>query len=264
MPTNKYDAVILAGGVSPWLQQVAGTPYRAWAGILGKPMALWIAAALLDSGKVARVLVAGPDIPVPCALPLGVDVITCGATLMDTVDRAVAHLATQRKIIFVTDDIPMLQSAAVQDFVVAAENLQADVCYSIVPRQAVEAAFPAARRTYVKIREGHFTGGNIFLVDPKVMPTVRRQVEEVFARRKNILGLCRWLGFGFILKYILGTATLASLEARVSTLFGFSGRAVITQHASIGMDVDKIEDWRLAEKFLQGQAEEKRGNDGQN
>jgi hypothetical protein len=40
------------------------------------------------------------------------------------------------------------------------------------------------------------------------------------------------------------------VEAKVSTLFGYRGRAVITEYACIGTDLDKAEEWAVAEKYL--------------
>lgn len=245
-----YSAVILAGGESPWLKEVTGTPYRAWAPLKGKPMALYIAEALLQSGKVDKVLILGPKGPFPCVLPEKVEVIAAGATLMSTVRLALDYLGNERPVIFSTDDIPCLTSEAVRDFVERAEQLRAQVCYTVIPKAAVEKDFPLAKRTYVKIKDGKFTGGNIFFVEPLVIPKCCEQVEAVFAKRKDIFSLCKWLGWSFIFKYIIGTLTLEQVEQRASELFGFQGRAVITNYATIGMDVDKIDDWYLAQKFL--------------
>ena len=44
--------------------------------------------------------------------------------------------------------------------------------------------------------------------------------------------------------------SLADVEAKVSALFGYRGRAVITDHACIGTDLDKAEEWAEAEKYL--------------
>ena len=246
-----YNAVILAGGESPWLKEVADTPYRAWAPLKGKPMALYIAEALLQSGKADKVLIVGPRVDHPFSLPEHVEVIAAGDTLMSTVTLALEYLGTQQPVIFTTDDIPCITPAAVKDFVERAEVLGAQVCYTIIPKAAVEKDFPTAHRTYVKIADGKFTGGNVFLVDPRVIPQCRKQVEAVFAKRKDIFALCRWLGWSFIFKYAIGILNLAQVEKRASEIFGFTGRAIITNYAAIGMDVDKIEDWHLAEHYLE-------------
>lgn len=245
-----YSAVILAGGESPWLKEVTGTPYRAWAPLKGKPMALYIADALLKSGKVDKVLILGSTAAIPCSLPEKVEVIEAGDTLMSTVRIALDYLGTERPVIFSTDDIPCLTADAVRDFVEQAEKLHAQVCYTVIPKSAVEKDFPTAKRTYVKIKDEKFTGGNVFLVEPLVIPKCCEQVEAVFAKRKDVFSLCKWLGWSFIFKYIIGTLTLEQVEKRASELFGFKGRAVITNYATIGMDVDKIADWHLAQKFL--------------
>ncbi len=193
-----YSAVILAGGESPWLKEVTGTPYRAWAPLKGKPMALYIADALLKSGKVDKVLILGSTAAIPCSLPEKVEAIEAGDTLMSTVRIALDYLGTERPVIFSTDDIPCLTADAVRDFVEQAEKLHAQVCYTVIPKSAVEKDFPTAKRTYVKIKDEKFTGGNVFLVEPLVIPKCCEQVEAVFAKRKDVFSLCKWLGWSFI------------------------------------------------------------------
>ena len=88
-----YNAVILAGGETSWLKEVAGTPYRAWAPLKGKPIALYIAEALLQSGKAGKVLIVGPQAANPSTLPKNVEVIAAGDTLMSTVTLALEYFA---------------------------------------------------------------------------------------------------------------------------------------------------------------------------
>ena len=50
---------------------------------------------------------------------------------------------------------------------------------------------------------------------------------------------------------LLHRLSLADVEKKVSELFGYRGRAVITDYACIGTDLDKAEEWAEAEKYLQ-------------
>ncbi|MBO6038596.1 MAG: hypothetical protein J6P17_01400 [Acidaminococcaceae bacterium] len=72
----------------------------------------------------------------------------------------------------------------------------------------------------------------------------------MFALRKNPLKLAAWLGVSVIVKLLFRQLSLADVEAKVSALFGYRGRAVITEYACIGTDLDKAEEWPLAEKYL--------------
>ena len=62
--------------------------------------------------------------------------------------------------------------------------------------------------------------------------------------------LANWLGYRFLVRLVLRRLRLQDVEERVSSLFGYRGRAVVTDYASIGTDLDKPEDWAEAEKYL--------------
>ena len=106
------------------------------------------------------------------------------------------------------------------------------------------------RRTFFHLKEGDFTGGNVSLVSVNLFPGCIEKMKEVFALRKNPVKLAAWLGPFFILKMLLHRLSLEDVERKVSELFGYRGRAVITDHACIGTDLDKAEEWAEAEKYL--------------
>ena len=58
------------------------------------------------------------------------------------------------------------------------------------------------------------------------------------------------LGVGFILKFLFHRLTLADVEKRGSLVVGFEVRAIVSDFAEVGMDVDKPADWKLAQKYL--------------
>ena len=132
----------------------------------------------------------------------------------------------------------------------AAEAAEADGVYAIVRKEACLREFPSLRRTFFHLKEGDFTGGNVSLVSVKLFPGCIEKMKEVFALRKNPVKLAAWLGPFFILKMLLHQLSLEDVERKVSELFGYRGRAVITDHACIGTDLDKAEEWAEAEKYL--------------
>ena len=58
------------------------------------------------------------------------------------------------------------------------------------------------------------------------------------------------LGLGFIFKFLFHCLTLDDVEKRGSLVVGFDGKAIVSSFAEVGMDVDKPEDFALAEKYL--------------
>ena len=243
-----YDAIILAGGTSPWLKKLSGTEYRAVAMLGGRPLVSYIIDALLACEAINKITIAGSEKELAeIALPEGVQVAEAGGTMLDTAMAALKAADAVNPVLFVTDDIPLLTPEAVIDFLQRTGNQTADVFYSIIPRSACLEKFPLGKRTYVNFKDGVFTGGNVLLVKPEIVARCKQKAEEVFEKRKNPLKLCGWLGWPFVFKFLLRRLEVKDVEARASELLGFSGKAIITEYAEIGMDVDKESDWRLME-----------------
>ena len=113
-----YNAVILAGGKTPWLQKAVGTNIRARAPLGGRRMVEYIIDALDQSGQIGRIIVAADGSQWEAAvLPQRAELVAVESSSMpETAAAAAALLPANSKILFVCDDIPLLTSAAVQDF----------------------------------------------------------------------------------------------------------------------------------------------------
>ncbi len=247
-----YDAIVLAGGTCPWLKKLSGTEYRAVAMLDGKPLVSYIIEALLACEAINKITISGAKNELAhINLPKDVQIVEAsGGTMLDTTLAAVKATNAVRPVLFVTDDVPLLTSEAVTDFLQKIESHSADVFYPIIPKSVCLRDFPDGKRTYVTFKDGVFTGGNILLVNPAVVAKCKETAEQVFAKRKYPWKLCGWLGWSFVLKFLLHRLKVKDVEARASELLGFKGKAVVTQFAEIGMDVDKEADWYLIKKCL--------------
>jgi hypothetical protein len=148
-------------------------------------------------------------------------------------------------ILLSTADLPLLTPEAIRDFLERCFKVEAELYYPIITRQSIEEKFKGARRTYVRLKEGTFTGGNLALMRADALTPCALKGEKLVKLRKSPLGLARQIGLLFILKFILGRLTLAEAERSFSRLLGVKGTAIITPYPEIGMDVDKPEDWEL-------------------
>ena len=260
---QKYNVIILAGGRAPWLEQVAGTDVRCLARLEGRPIIAYLVDALRASGRVDKILVAAPE-GVEASWPEGVSVCAASQDLPSTASAAVAALGDQGKILFVCDDIPLLQGEDVVDFLQQCEAAPgAALYYPIISREECQRQYPEGKRTYARITEGVFTGGNMMLIDGAVIAQVEQKAREIFLRRKKPVDLCRWLGFGFIIKFLLHWLSKAEVEERVSYLLGFSCKGIISSYPAIGMDIDKISDWQLAAKYLASRSKDDLRKEGE-
>lgn len=233
-------AVILGGGRGDALARRAGVAAKALVPFSGQPLVLYVLRALRACPAVAHIVYVGEAHGVIAAQ--ADQLVPAGRTFVESfsagVAAALAH-APDRAVLVTTADLPWLRADALADFLTAASG--AMLAYPIVRREVAEAQFPEQRRTFVRLKEGRFTGGNLMLLAPEMVPVLLPFVERAYGGRKNPLALARLFGADFIVRLALGRLSLGAIEARAAQLLGLPVRAVITPFASIGADVDKPE-----------------------
>jgi len=240
------NAMILAGAPNNGpLQDCSPAANEALIEINGRPMLDYIVDALNASGRIGRLVIVGPPADFAGRYPAAT-VVESGDSILDNIRRGVEALSTREKILVLTSDIPFLTPEALNDFLARCGEREAEFYYPIVTREVSDARFPGVKRTYVALKDGTFTGGNIFLLDPAIIPRSLAKAEQFIKMRKQPLQLARLLGLGFILKFVTRTLTVTEAEKRVEHLLMLRAAAVITPYAEIGVDVDKPSDLALA------------------
>ncbi|WP_026487059.1 nucleotidyltransferase family protein [Caldanaerobius polysaccharolyticus] len=220
--------------------------------IKDKPMILYVTDALKASGIIDRIVVVGNAAGLS---PLfeGDDCCTVldgGGNMLDNLLLGVRYLGDQDRVLVLTSDIPMITPEAIIDFVEKAKAIGGDFCYPIVKKEVNKEKFPKARRTYARLREGTFTGGNIIYMNPRIIDNLMDMAYEVIENRKRPIKLVRMLGWSFTMKFLLGRLTIPKVEERVSKMLGIDARAVISEYPEIGNDVDKPSDVEMAENYI--------------
>ena len=245
-------ALVLAGRSNAGLlAPVSNAPLEALIEVAGRPMIAYVLEALAGCRAVERIVVVGDEGRLaPAVAGVPARFVAPGQSLVESLRIGIEALAGAERILVLTSDIPLITAEALDDFVLRAEGLDARFFYAVVERSRYEAAFPGSRRTYVRLRDGVFTGGNVFLADAGVARGAVDLVERFYAHRKSPLALARLLGFGTILAFALGRLRVADLERRVSDMVGAPGRAIISRYPEIGFDVDRPEDLAAAETYL--------------
>jgi molybdopterin-guanine dinucleotide biosynthesis protein A len=233
-------AVILGGGRQDALALRAGVAAKALVPFAGQALALYVLSALRACPAVAHIVYVGDADSVIAAQ--ADQLVPPGETFVESFSAgahaALAH-APEHCVLVTTADLPWLRREALDDFLAAASG--AALAYPVVRREVAEAQFPEQRRTFVRLQEGRFTGGNLMLLAPEMVPALLPFVERAYGGRKNPLALARLFGADFIVRLALGRLSLGAIEARATQLLGLPVRAVITPFASIGADVDKPE-----------------------
>ncbi|MCR6545349.1 nucleotidyltransferase family protein [Dehalobacterium formicoaceticum] len=244
------DGIILAGSSK---EDKLGESCKALIDIGGRPMVSYVLDVLKSSPSVKNIVVAGPRMELN-RLFGGIDrttVVSEGESLIDSLMNALEALQPQGNVLIATGDIPLLTREALDDFLKRCSKKLADVYYPIVPKEANERIYPGIKRTYIRFKEGTFTGGNLFLVNPQVVAAAAGKARAFVEKRKSPLALAQLVGWKFLIKFLFHTATLAETEALVSRIFGIKGGVIISPYPEVGIDVDKPSDLTLVRNALE-------------
>lgn len=231
------EAIVLAGGkADDPLAQKFGVASKSLVPHRGRPLVEYTLKALSQAGL--EVIFVGPQAnlnpPPKVSLP------DHGSLIANL--EAGLNATRGDRVLVATGDTPFLSAQAVRWVL---ENApQAGLVYSIIGKETIEQRFANMRRTYARTREGHFTGGNLVIIDKQLFFTALPLLKRALALRKKPLALARMIGFGTLLRALLGQADIASLEAKVSQIIGVPARALITPYAEVGVDIDNEEDLR--------------------
>lgn len=242
------DAVVLAGSNNNGpLKDCSPVLYEALIPIGPKAMVEHVVEALLKARQIRQVLVIGPVAELtPLLSGERVTIANSAGGIMENIEAGLNRLSGESRVLLVTSDIPMLTSQAVDDFLDLCGDMAGDLYYPVISKQVVEERFPSTRRTYVTFKEGVFTGGNLFLINPAVFKRCVENGKKIISLRKSPLGLCKLLGFGFVIKFLLRSLTIAEAEKKVSQLLGMiRGVVVVSKYPEVGVDVDKPGDLEL-------------------
>lgn len=246
------DALVLAGSLNEGALSACSTVrYEALIPIGKKSMVEYVVDALLGSKGIRRIVVVGPERELAVKFAeKNVTVIKPSGDLVQNVVKGIKCLPGASRVLVVTSDIPLLNSKAIDNFLHLCNGFDADLYYPIVPREVVEGRFAESKRTYVNLKEGVFTGGNIFLLNPDVVLRCLPKGQELVNARKSPIKLCRLVGFMFLIRYIMRSVTLKKAQRKVSRLLGIRGQVVISMDPELGIDVDKPSDLDLVNRKL--------------
>jgi len=243
------DAIILAG--EQLIKGLEDAGNKALYRINSKMMIEYVIDAVKAAEDIKKVVVVGPEDKLSRYLYGKVDaVIDSGGNVMENVMAGIKYLKPQGNILICSCDIPLITTEAINDFISRSKTLNADLCYPIVEKAVNDDKYPDMERTYVKIKEGRFTGGNIFYVNPEAVENGLLFADRLVKARKNPLKMARLLSFSFMLHLILGNLEISAVEEKFSRMTGIKARAIVSLFPEVGQDVDKSSDLNTASHYL--------------
>ena len=236
-------SVVLAGGSDADVLAVGGSvPSKALLPIGGRPMAAYVLDAVERCSSVDVTVFVGPtDVTLSDAYDVNVP---GGARLTDSLAFGVgaALAAGADELLVITADVPWVDGAMLERFIAGAragDYASADLVYAVVDSDTATAAFPWQRRTFVKLRDGRFTGGNVVYLTRAGVMALLPVIDRFYRARKNPVALAGLMGLDTLLALVFGTASIARLERRACALLGVEARALVSPDAALAADVDR-------------------------
>lgn len=243
------DAVVLAGGDA---RNLASVPAKGLVPINGRPMVEYVIDALHRCADIDRICVVLPVEYSFADLNSEIGVVVVNGSLPRVIRAGIDFLGSNKPVLVLSADAPLITPEAISDFLDRCSERKAEICYPIIRYGESERRYPGVKRTYARIKEGRFTGGNITLIEPGTITRNMELIEHIYELRKSPLRLFRILGVIFLLRFILGRVSIRQVEERVSQMTKSVCAGVITPFIEIGLDVDKESDLQLATVVLSG------------
>ncbi|MGA9574042.1 MAG: NTP transferase domain-containing protein [Lysobacterales bacterium] len=128
-----------------------------------------------------------------------------------------------------------------------------DLVIGFVPYALVKAAWPQSRRTVLKFSNGRYCGSNLFAIMNKEGRKALGFWRQAEADRKHPWRIARRFGIRALLLYLLRRLSLEDALGGLSTAAGCRIGHVEVGFARAAVDVDSIEDQKLAEEILSGE-----------
>ena len=263
---NEFNALILAGrrGKKDPLAETRGTTHRALLDVVGVPMLARVVRVLRASTSIDRIAVSIDDRAAFDSVPELRELtargeITYHASL-DSPSRSVRDALESQllgeRILVATADHALLTPEIVDYFVQHAEQSDADLAVGTVTEAVIRAAYPTTTRTYLRFRDGGYSGANLFAF--RTERAIRAAEFWVSAEqfRKHPWRIASVFGPKALLLFALRRLSFEAALDRASESIGCRVRAVRLPFAEAAIDVDHPSDLALVTRVLQARGEQ--------
>ena len=252
MIPHQLPCIITAGGIptprDPLFALTNGRP-KAMLDMHGRPMLQWVLDGVQGAACVGEVVVVGLD----------------DAADRDALrpQRPVHHLPNQRSLVgnvqvglqwvrqnlpeaqmalLCSADIPHLQSFMVDELVAECAPFDKLFYYTIAERKIIEAQYPNSGRTFTKLRNAEFAGGDLFVVQLKVLEKTQPAFwESLTNARKRPWQMAKLVGLGTLWRLLTRQLTVGEAAELAGRMMGADGPigVIFLRHAAVAMDADK-------------------------
>jgi len=258
MSEIRYTALVLAasrGNLDP-LAQAGGVSHKCFIDIAGQPMLRRVVAAVLESGRSGRTIVAiepgsmaeAKAILAPLAGAEGIEYVAS----RETIGASVAAVATagHLPLVITTGDNALHTAEMFAFFCDALAEVKEDAALGLTPASYVLEKYPEGNRAFHRFRDGAFSSCNLYaLLTPASLDAARvfNSGGQFGKKPRRLIG-----AFG-LFAFVLYKSRLFSLRTVLKTLsrgIGVRTAPVLMPFAEGPIDVDRPVDWELANRIV--------------
>ena len=252
-----FDAIIPAGGlIDGEFATRVGASNKALIKFDEETILSRTIRALRDTGVVGRIVIASTDevrnSPDAKLADLFVQSGNSGpSSILNGLKELMAQPNPPKKVVIVTSDLPFLTPELITQFIEACPK-DVDLCLPLITRGDYQTRFPHSSSTFIPLQDDTWTAGNIYLIDVDALRKAMPHMERIFLVRKSKLGMAKLLGPVFLYKFVRKQLTVPLVESKLKQILNCSGAPVMNCAPELAYDIDAIDDYEYAMKFIGG------------
>lgn len=258
MGDGPFTGLVLAasrGNLDP-LAKAGGVSHKCFIDIAGQPMLRRVVAAVMASGRIGRTIVAIEPESIAEAKAIladlpGAEAIEYVAS-RENIGSSVSAVATPDllPLVITTGDNALHTPELVRYFCDALDGVKEDGALGLTPAEYILAKYPEGNRAFHRFRDGAFSSCNIYaLLTPKALeaPRVFNSGGQFGKKPRRLIGA---FGLFAFLLYKSRLFTLRTVLKALSRTVGVSTTPVLIPFAEGPIDVDRMQDWDLANRII--------------
>lgn len=253
------DCIITAGGSvpedDPLYPYTQGKP-KSLIELNGMTMIEYVVRALRGSRHIDRLYIVGLTEDDVRGLDLPQDITYLPdsgglvSNLSTSLDRLMADNPSASTVLLSSADIPLLTTEVVDAYIEQCQPFDCIAYYNVVTQETMEQQFAGSERTFVKLYKMAVAGGDMTLVQTRILNTNRALWESIVRGRKHAWQLVRLVGFRALLKFLLRRLSLSDVEELATRMVGAPVRVINSPYPELAMDVDKPRQVELLKRIL--------------
>lgn len=264
MNDRNYTALVLAAsrGHQDPLAIAGGVSHKAFIDIAGEPMLVRVVRSVLESGRVGRVIVSIESGSINEArgllAPLGAEDRIVYTPSRENIGVSVSAVCTEfpdaLPLIITTGDNALHTGEMVKYFCDQLDKVKEDAALALTSADDVLAKYPDGNRAFHRFRDGGFSSCNLYaLLTPAALegPRIFNSGGQFGKKPRRLIGAFGLVAF---LVYKSRLASLRTFLRFLSRAIGVRTAPVVLPFAEGPIDVDRMQDWELAEKIIRGRA----------